>query len=223
MSPAHLKQLWPEANFIAHGLTASRLTTNTLLGTALLCGGLLLTLSGCQLQPPNQYLSHQAAASNTSQSDLASADLRLRSSMEQHTSTALTDPQSATNHQPLSGLTDIIWQQVLASDTNHSATTSPRPLIQNRPYLRFNQRDQRFSGNDGCNQIMGTYQVTANRLKLSALTSTRRTCLSGDDLNNGGFVQILSAIQSYQLEQDRLLLLDDQQQVRLIFSKSINQ
>ena len=209
------------------------LKANTLASTALLCGSLILTLSGCQQHLPNQNLTHhymahqsmahQSSANNTIPSGLASADLGSASPIEQHATTASTNTQSLTTNQALSGLTEITWQQVLPSDTNRSAATSPRPLVQNRPYLRFNQRDQRFSGNDGCNQIMGTYQATANSLKLSAIASTRRACLSGDDLNNGGFVKALSATQSYQLEQDRLLLLDQQQQVLLTFSKSITQ
>jgi heat shock protein HslJ len=189
---------------------------------------LILTLSGCQQHLPNQKLTHQnmahqSSANNTIPSGLASADLGSASSIEQNATTPSTNTHSSTTHQGLSGLTEITWQQVLPSDINRSAAISPRPLVQNRPYLRFNQRDQRFSGNDGCNQIMGTYQATANSLKLSAIVSTRRACLSGDDLNNGGFVKALSATQSYQLEQDRLLLLDQQQQVLLTFSKSITQ
>lgn len=204
------------------------LKANTSLVTALLCGSLMLTLNGCQQHLPNQTLTHQnmahqSSANNTIPSGLASADLGSASPIEQHATTPSTNTHSFTTNQALSGLTEITWQQVLPSDINRSAATSPRPLVQNRPYLRFNQRDQRFSGNDGCNQIMGTYQATANSLKLSAIASTRRACLSGDDLNNGGFVKALSATQSYQLEQDRLLLLDQQQQVLLTFSKSITQ
>lgn len=216
-------------------LTANGLTGNALMRSVLLCGSLTLTLSGCQQLMPSQNLSHQTATGNMLQPHSAAPNLTLTATSKPNvlnnnlslTDNQLTDKQRTdhqrTDHQPPIILTEITWQQVLPSDTNRSGDTAPRPLVQNRPYLRFNQHDQRFSGNDGCNQIMGSYQARANTLTLSAIASTRRACLSGDDLNNGGFVHALNATQFYQFEQDQLILLDHKQQILLTFSKSITQ
>lgn len=104
---------------------------------------------------------------------------------------------------PLKILTSSRWELIQPMDG--SSTTVNSEL---RPALQLDANTQRFSGNDGCNQIMGSYQANITSLKFGEVASTRMACLPGNDTVSRHFSEALSRTTAYRFESDYLILLD---------------
>lgn len=46
-----------------------------------------------------------------------------------------------------------------------------------KPYIEFDRRAKRFSGNSRCNRISGGFELDGASLRLSRIMSTKRACL----------------------------------------------
>lgn len=77
------------------------------------------------------------------------------------------------------------------------------------PSLQLDSASQRFSGSDGCNRIMGSYQLTDRALKFGPLASTRMLCMQPNDQRvAAAYSEALAKVSGYQIYDQTLRLLD---------------
>ena len=105
---------------------------------------------------------------------------------------------------PLKILTASRWELIQPMDG--SSTTVNSEL---RPALQLDASTQRFSGNDGCNRIMGSYQADMTSLKFGQVASTRMACIPGNETVSRNFSDALNRTTAYRFESDYLILLDN--------------
>lgn len=86
------------------------------------------------------------------------------------------------------------------------------------PHIIFNA-DNRISGADGCNNIMGTYTKEGDKLGLSKIASTMMACAEGGEHANE-FKQSLEKIATYSVDGEQLTLRDEKGQVLMQFTAS---
>ena len=91
--------------------------------------------------------------------------------------------------------------------------------VRNLPSLHFSS-DNRVSGADGCNRIMGSYTVGRDTLNLSQLATTRMACLNNTAIP-AKFNEALGQVTHYQVYNKTLKLLDRQGNPVLTFSSSV--
>ena len=73
-----------------------------------------------------------------------------------------------------------------------------------KPYIQFDST-RRVSGNNGCNQFFGTYELEKNnRIKFSAMGSTRMACLDNSTLE-ANLMDVIARTDSYVLVNDTLV------------------
>ena len=75
-----------------------------------------------------------------------------------------------------------------------------------RPTLRFTGTD-RIGGQGGCNLFFGKYQISDDRLTVSALASTKKACInSGAQEQENRYFRALENAQRVELEGSSLLI-----------------
>jgi heat shock protein HslJ len=104
---------------------------------------------------------------------------------------------------PLTILSETRWEQVLPMDGSSNSLNSEL-----RPAIQLEAGTGRFSGNDGCNRIMGSYQADITSLKFGQMASTRMACIPGNDAVSRNFSEALTRTATYRLESNYLILLD---------------
>lgn len=104
---------------------------------------------------------------------------------------------------PVKILTDSRWEQIQPVD---SASPDINPAL--RPAIQLDANTKRFSGNDGCNRIMGSYQADMTSLKFGQMASTKMACIGGNEAASRNFTDALSRTASYRFESNYLILLD---------------
>lgn len=97
------------------------------------------------------------------------------------------------------------------SKINGKDVSLPKPIT-----LNFNAAEQKVSGFAGCNQYFGNFTAEKNSLKFSLLGSTKMFCDSMDIETK--FLDALAQINSFSTEDNKLVMLTDQQAV-LEFTK----
>ena len=119
---------------------------------------------------------------------------------------------------------DIVWQlDLIISSGKQSEITHLKPQFQ------FKSEEQEFIGNDGCNSICASieYSIEDGLFKVSGLSQTALACSIGIRDENGnvietieahnrGIAEILSAVESYELNDKELRLQSGKSQV-LVF------
>mgnify|MGYP002712274390 CR=1 FL=1 len=78
---------------------------------------------------------------------------------------------------------------------------------QREPHLVF-ASDMRVSGSDGCNSLGGSYTADGSQLNLGQMISTQRACIEGGEQAHA-FTMALSAVKGYQIQGNKLELLDE--------------
>ena len=71
-------------------------------------------------------------------------------------------------------------------------------------YLNFDVGQKRFSGNGGCNQINGNYDLDKNEIHFSEIISTKMSC--NDIEFENVFLSALSSINRYEIRGNDLVL-----------------
>lgn len=88
-------------------------------------------------------------------------------------------------------------------------TNALEPGQTNRiPDLKLDPEQGRFSGNNGCNQMVGSVELNGNRIAFSAVAATRMACMQGGDIEQ----QVMDALGKatrWNVLGDRLELLDN--------------
>ncbi len=108
--------------------------------------------------------------------------------------------QSAQNAQRLQNRT---WIATQIGNTEIKTA----PTARNIPSLQFDSASQRVSGADGCNRIMGSYQVVGDTLTLSQMAGTQMACLDNNNIDRD-FNVALNKVTHYQVYAKTLKLLD---------------
>ena len=71
-------------------------------------------------------------------------------------------------------------------------------------YINFEQREKRFSGNGGCNQISGNYSLDKKAIHFSEVISTKMSC---EDISfENTFLSTLNTVDRYEVKGNDLLL-----------------
>ena len=84
--------------------------------------------------------------------------------------------------------------------------------------IRFDANNNRFSGNDGCNQIFGNYQLLDdNNIIIEKIASTKMACMRME--LSGAYKQLLRSSKHYTLEGETLKLFDASGQTVLKYVK----
>lgn len=77
----------------------------------------------------------------------------------------------------------------------------------NNPYITFGRAEKIFSGNGGCNQIVGRFEVDGTSLTFSHLAGTRLACLDSDAQQiETDFIKALEQTTHFRLQDDVLSL-----------------
>jgi heat shock protein HslJ len=76
-----------------------------------------------------------------------------------------------------------------------------------KPYIEFEEKSRRVSGDSGCNRFSGPFEMSGTSLKLSRLISTRRACLAGEaNRIETSFLQALEKVTRFEAQQNVLRL-----------------
>ncbi len=76
-----------------------------------------------------------------------------------------------------------------------------------KPKLFIKFSDDSVSGNAGCNQFTGSYQIKDNQLTLGPLAATLRACVPGLDETEHRLLSILNAVNTFELDKQGTLTL----------------
>lgn len=71
-------------------------------------------------------------------------------------------------------------------------------------FIRFNVAEKKFSGNGGCNQINGIYNLDKNEITFTDVIATKMSCNDIEFENT--FLSTLSSIDRYEVSGNDLLL-----------------
>lgn len=87
------------------------------------------------------------------------------------------------------------------------------------PRLEFNIREEKFYGNDGCNQITGSIkQLTNKSIRFSGVVGTRMRCLNMEISRE--YLSLLQKTRYYSIQNLHLTLLDSNKNKLLAFTKA---
>ncbi len=118
-------------------------------------------------------------------------------------------PGAAMQQENLSTLQSQAWT---LTHIGNSAVNSSNPAT-----LQFDPMQQRVSGSDGCNRLMGGYDADAKKISFTQLASTKMMCM--DNMKEvDAFNQALEKVTGYQAYNKSLRLLDRNGNVLLKFS-----
>lgn len=83
------------------------------------------------------------------------------------------------------------------------------PAGNQRPYVEFHVRDQRYLGNDGCNSFRGSLEALGEReLRLGPATATGDKVPCGDKALPESFLRLLARVDGYEIVDRGLRLLE---------------
>ena len=117
--------------------------------------------------------------------------------------------------QNLAALQERTWiAKHLGNIELQTASTS-----RNIPSLQFNASNQ-VKGADGCNRVMGAYQVQGDKLEFSQLASTKMACIDDNGVPQQ-FGEALSKVKHYQVFNKTLKLLDQHGNLLIQFSSPV--
>ncbi|MCX5834432.1 MAG: META domain-containing protein [Deltaproteobacteria bacterium] len=77
------------------------------------------------------------------------------------------------------------------------------------PYLRLLSSDSRVVGHGGCNRFFGGYKLEGDRLRFSALGSTKMACPRGIGDLEDAFFNALGSARRFKISGDVLEVFDD--------------
>ncbi|MEM6896979.1 MAG: META domain-containing protein [Pseudomonadota bacterium] len=123
----------------------------------------------------------------------------------------LASTQAGTECAPARGapaLENTYWQVVTLQGEDVGAATTDR-----EPYLVLRDAQEesaRFSATIGCNQFVGSYAVTGERLTFGPAAATMMACLQPFNVLERRLAEVLAETRSQRREGDTLMLLDEE-------------
>ncbi|MGV8835320.1 META domain-containing protein [Cellvibrio sp.] len=103
---------------------------------------------------------------------------------------------------PNGELLNTYWKLVLINDTEVTVADNQR-----EPHITFNA-ENRVSGSDGCNRLMGSYLLEGDTLTLGEMAGTKMACAEGAEQTQA-FNEALTKVAAYTVHGDQLELRDD--------------
>jgi len=103
-------------------------------------------------------------------------------------------------------LVNSYWKLI---ELNNSKTTVSDN--QREPHIVLDA-ENRVSGSDGCNRLMGSYTLDGNKLTLGQMAGTKMACTDGME-QSAAFNEALTKVAIYSLQGDQLDLQDNSGQV----------
>ncbi|MFT4020794.1 MAG: META domain-containing protein [Acinetobacter sp.] len=94
------------------------------------------------------------------------------------------------------------WQAIRIEGKNLSGNT------QHLPELNFDADNQRISGTDGCNRVMGHFKTNDDQIKLSPLASTKMMCVENMQ-DSDAFHLAMAKVEHFRITQENHLQLLD--------------
>ncbi|MCU4414412.1 META domain-containing protein [Acinetobacter sp. WU_MDCI_Axc73] len=88
------------------------------------------------------------------------------------------------------------------------------------PKIQFDSSSKRFSGSDGCNQIMGSFNTADDHLSFGQIASTKMMCPDENSLTATQYQQALAKVTSYRASSQLLVLFDQNGQTLIAFKKA---
>ncbi len=130
------------------------------------------------------------------QSSSASSETALAASSEAAAVTPAETPSP-----PNGELLNTYWKLILLNDTEITVADNQR-----EPHITFNA-ENRVSGSDGCNRLMGSYLLDGDKLTLEEMAGTKMACAEGAEQTQA-FNEALAKVASYSVHSDQLELRD---------------
>lgn len=118
--------------------------------------------------------------------------------------TACTSTPTSSSNAEASNVTLLQSKTWLLTHIGSQAITASNPA--QTPNLQFST-DNRLSGSDGCNRLMGSYTTHKDALSLGQMASTKMLCLDSK-VNSAEFTEALSKVSHYQVYNNTLRLMD---------------
>ncbi|MBJ9984258.1 META domain-containing protein [Acinetobacter sp. S40] len=124
-------------------------------------------------------------------------------------------PKPTTPSQPESP--NLLYtQRWVATEINGFQVQSSEKM----PQIQFDPSSKRFSGSDGCNQIMGSFNTTDENLSLGQIASTKMMCTDANSLTATQYQQALEKVARYRASSQLLVLFDQNGQTLIAFKKT---
>lgn len=99
---------------------------------------------------------------------------------------------------------------------------STQPTDRNIPSLQLDAQQQRFSGADGCNRLMGSYVITGSQILFGQIASSMMACLDQNiQKTSTDYTQALGQVQTYQVTPSTLILKDKTGKAILQFTTAV--
>ncbi len=106
-----------------------------------------------------------------------------------------------TTSPPNGELVNTYWKLILLNDTEITVVDNQR-----EPHIVLNA-ENRLSGSDGCNRLMGTYLLDGDKLTLGEMAGTKMACAEGAEQTQA-FNEALTKVAAYTVHSDQLELRD---------------
>lgn len=85
-----------------------------------------------------------------------------------------------------------------------------------QPFMVLNENENSVSGNTGCNNFFGTYELSGeNKIKFSSLRMTKMACIGNNPEQE--FIEVLDETANYSLSENELVLKDEDETILAIF------
>ncbi|HTF96469.1 MAG TPA: META domain-containing protein [Cellvibrio sp.] len=94
------------------------------------------------------------------------------------------------------------WKLTVLNDTEVTVVEN-----QQEPHIVFDA-DNRVSGSDGCNRLMGTYTRENDQLDLGEIAGTKMACAQGGEQADA-FIKVLEKVKAHSIHADQLELRDE--------------
>jgi len=78
-------------------------------------------------------------------------------------------------------------------------------VVETEAFMSLNSVDNRVSGNLGCNNFSGTFEINGNLMKFSQMVATRKMCLSSMEIEDG-FDTAMNNTDYFEIKNGTLLL-----------------
>lgn len=163
--------------------------------------GILSTLALLNIAcSPQDNNSTSSANPITSEAATTNSLAATASNTETSSNPAADNPE--TTNPAASEFLNTYWKLILLRDTEIVAGEQ-----QTEPHIIFNA-ENRISGSDGCNRMMGTYTLDGSKLSLSQIATTMMACMKGNEQAEA-FKSALGNVATVSIHADQLELRDE--------------
>jgi heat shock protein HslJ len=111
--------------------------------------------------------------------------------------------------------TDVRIHDIWALESIQGVKYSRAEGQELHPTIEIYLKEERFSGNTGCNNINGSMNVEGDKISFSDITTTKMFCV---DVDETSFLSALKEADNYKIEKMNLYLFDDDREM-LVFKK----